>query len=97
MQKRDTDRAEVVTIRGKRIEIGMHADDLFELVSQRELVGQTIVPDRNNPPNLQFVKYYRIDDRDFAIELRKSSRYAPYTVTSILVDPAGVRPAAARQ
>ncbi len=68
-----------------RIDPGMSADRLFELVSKRDFLGQTIEADPLNPPNLKFVKYYRIDNQEFAIELRKASRDAPYSVTSIRV------------
>ena len=91
LAQRDTERADAITVRGKRIEPGMSADRLFELVSQRDLLGQTMEPDPFNPPNLQFVKYYRIDNQEFAVELRKANRDAPYRVTSIRVEHSGER------
>lgn len=63
----------------------MSADRLFELVSKHDLLGQTMEPDPFNPPNLQFVKYYRIDNQEFAIELRKAGSNAPYRVISVRV------------
>lgn len=91
LRQRNTERADAVTVRGERIEPGMSADRLFELVSKHDLLGQTMEPDPFNPPNLQFVKYYRIDSQEFAIELRKASSNAPYRVTSVRVARLAVR------
>jgi len=89
LKRRQTERAEFVTVRGRRIEPGMSADSLFELVSERDLLGQTMELDPGNPSDLRFTKYYRIDQNEFSVELRKSGRNAPYTVTSILVQRSG--------
>lgn len=89
LAQRNSKRADAITVRGTRIEPGMSADRLFELVSQRDLLGQTMESDPFNPPNLQFVKYYRIDNQEFAVELRKANRDAPYRVTSIRVGSPG--------
>ncbi|MBE0622356.1 MAG: zinc ribbon domain-containing protein [Burkholderiales bacterium] len=91
LEQRDTERAEAVTVRGKRIELGMSADRLFELVSRRDLLRQTMEPDPLYPPNLRFLKYYRVDNQEFAVELRRAKRDAPYTVTSIHIVRAGDR------
>lgn len=96
LQQRNSERADAITVRGKRIEPGMSADHLFELVSKGDLLGQTMEPDPFNPPNLQFVKYYRIDNKEFAVELRKANRSAPYRVTSIRVEHSGDRASANR-
>jgi len=94
LKQRYTEYASAITVRGKRIEPGMSADSLFELASERDLLGQTMEPDPGNPGSLQFVKYYRIDKNEFAVELRKPSLNAPYTVTSILVERSGDRASA---
>jgi predicted nucleic acid-binding Zn ribbon protein len=85
LQQRNSEQTDSVTVRGERIEPGMSADRLFELVSKHDLLGQTMEPDPFNPPNLQFVKYYRVDNEEFSVELRKASRDAPYGVTSVRV------------
>ena len=89
LKQRQTEQTGAVTVRGKRIELGMDADSLFELVSARDLLGQTMELDPGNPADLKFTKYYRIDQNEFAIELRKFSRNAPYTVSSIMVKHTG--------
>jgi hypothetical protein len=89
LKRRQTESAEFVSVRGRRIELGMSADSLFELVSERDLLGQTMELDPGNPSDLRFIKYYRIEQNEFSVELSKSGRNAPYTVTSILVQRSG--------
>ena len=94
--RREPERVASISAHGNRIEAGISADRLFQLVSPRDLIGQAMEPDPGNPPNLRFVKRYRIDNREFAIELRKLGSAAPYTVTSILVEPLDERTSASR-
>jgi hypothetical protein len=96
LKQRHTEETGAVTVRGRRVELGMNADSLFELVSARDLIGQSMEPDPGNPADLKFTKYYRIDQNEFAIELRKFSRTAPYTVSSILVKNTGKTASAKR-
>ena len=94
--QRELERVASISAHGKRIEAGISADRLFQLVSPRDLIGQTMEPDPGNPPNLRFVKHYHIDNKEFAIELRKLGSATPYTVTSILVGPLDQRAVARR-
>ena len=91
LRRRNTERAQSLSVRGKRLEPGMSADSLFEVVSRQDLIGQTMEPDPANPPNLRFVKYYRVDGHEFAVELLKATANAPYRITWVRVLRPGER------
>ena len=73
-----------ITVRGKRIKVGDLADDVFKILKPEDTLKLEIVQDANNPQSLVVTRYYRVEGKVFALELKRSKDPGPYRLEKII-------------
>ena len=83
-----------ITVRGKRIKVGDLADDVLKVLKPEDTLKLEIAHDPNNPQSLVVTRYYRLEGKVFALELKKAKDPGPYRLEKIILDklPPGSSP-----
>ncbi len=83
-----------ITVRGKRIKVGDLADDVLKILKPEDTLKLEIEQDPNNSQSLVVTRYYRIEGKVFALELKKAKDPGPYRLEKIILDklPPGSSP-----
>ncbi len=75
-----------ITVRGKRIKVGDLADDVLKVLKPEDTLKLEIAHDPNNPQSLVVTRYYRLEGKVFALELKRSKEPGPYRLEKIILD-----------
>jgi hypothetical protein len=83
-----------ITVRGKRIKVGDLADDVMKILKPEDTLKLEIEQDPKNPESLVVTRYYRLEGKVFALELKKAKDPGPYRLEKIILDklPPGSSP-----
>jgi hypothetical protein len=75
-----------ITVRGKRIKVGDLADDVMKILKPEDTLKLEIAHDPNHPQSLVVTRYYSVEGKVFALELKKAKDPGPYRLEKIILD-----------